>query len=434
MIIASLASLMLGVLACQQGDKTKLDPKTEVAAKAAVAAGSGSAPAGGSAHDDAIDLDSKDILARAPADKVSVKHVLISWKGLADAYRGHQDPRGAGRTNAEAAALARQIADKLRANPASIDDLAKESSEDPGSAKSGEAYEVKPDSKYVPEFKQLALRLQPNETGIVRTQFGYHVMMRVAPPPPDPLESSDILSRPAKPGTVFINHLLIGWKDTAHQSPDTKASTRSKQDADKMVQDVLTKAKAGTDFNKLIKEYSGEPDANDEKQEPVQLEADTPILDSFKDLAFRLQVDEIGAIKTPIGWLVMRRVAPPPPDPLESTDILKRDVQTQKAKVKHILLGWKGHSKDPRGEKRERAALEQLVKDTLAKLKSGTKIETLMSSLSEDPGSAATGKAYDVTPDASLVTPFKDLSLRLKVGEVGVVRTDFGIHIIQRVE
>ena len=39
-----------------------------------------------------------------------------------------------------------------------------------------------------------------------------------------------------------------------------------------------------------------------------------------------------------------------------------------------------------------------------------------------------------MTPDAGLVEPFKNLSLRLKVGEVGVVKTQFGIHIIQRTE
>jgi hypothetical protein len=57
-----------------------------------------------------------------------------------------------------------------------------------------------------------------------------------------------------------------------------------------------------------------------------------------------------------------------------------------------------------------------------------------MAELSEDPGSAATGAAYDVTPEAGLVAPFKALGLRLKVREVGVVKTQFGIHILQRVE
>jgi peptidyl-prolyl cis-trans isomerase D len=57
-----------------------------------------------------------------------------------------------------------------------------------------------------------------------------------------------------------------------------------------------------------------------------------------------------------------------------------------------------------------------------------------MAELSEDPGSAKSGQSYDVKTDTQFVVPFKNLALRLKVGEVGVVKTEFGIHIIQRVE
>jgi parvulin-like peptidyl-prolyl isomerase len=437
MSIRVVLATCLVIAACQQGDKNRLDPKAQVAAKpggSASSSGAGAGSGAGGAASDGVDIDSKDILARPLAEKVvSVKHVLVSWKELAEVYRGHQDPRGAMRTNAEAATLAQQIADKLRANPASIDALAKELSEDPGSAQSGEPYEVKDESPFVPEFKKLALHLHPNEVGIVRTQFGYHVMTRVAPPPPDPVESSDILHREPKPGSSYVNHLLVGWKDNTH-SPDAKASTRTKADADQIVKDVIAKANSGADFAKLIKDFSGEPDAKDAAQEPTQIEKETPILDQFKDLALRLNVGEAGAVKTQIGWLVMKRVDAPPADPLESADILARSPQTEQSKVKHILLGWKGHSKDPRGEKRDRATLDQLVKATVAKLKGGAKIEPLMAELSEDPGSAKGGTSYDVKADAQFVVPFKNLSLRLKVGEVGVVKTEFGIHIIQRIE
>ena len=47
---------------------------------------------------------------------------------------------------------------------------------------------------------------------------------------------------------------------------------------------------------------------------------------------------------------------------------------------------------------------------------------------------AASGKSYDVSPDARLVPQFITLGLRLNIGEVGVVKTQFGIHIIQRTE
>jgi parvulin-like peptidyl-prolyl isomerase len=70
----------------------------------------------------------------------------------------------------------------------------------------------------------------------------------------------------------------------------------------------------------------------------------------------------------------------------------------------------------------------------VAKLVKGAKIEPLMAELSEDTANAKSGEPYPVTADASLVAPFKNLSLRLKVGEVGVVKTQFGIHIIKRVE
>ena len=70
----------------------------------------------------------------------------------------------------------------------------------------------------------------------------------------------------------------------------------------------------------------------------------------------------------------------------------------------------------------------------MAKLKKGEKIEPLMKELSEDPGSAQSGDSYPYDPNAGLVEPFKQLSMRLELNEIGVVKTDFGIHIIQRVE
>jgi len=231
--------------------------------------------------------------------------------------------------------------------------------------------------------------------------------------------------------------VLVGWKDTPAARAgrgDPKAKDRTKEQADKIAKDVLDKAKKGDDFKKLMKDFSEDPGSKDTGK-PYEVAKDTPMVEPFKNLSMRLKIGEVGLVKSPFGWHIIKRVPPPPPDPLESADILKRAPETQKAKVKHILLGWtEVHAEDERGKKRTRADLEKLVKDTVAKLKGGAKIEPLMKELSEDPGSATAGTSYDVAPDAALVPPFKNLSLRLKVGEVGVVKTDYGIHIIQRVE
>jgi parvulin-like peptidyl-prolyl isomerase len=421
----------LAAVACQK--ESKLD---HIAATPG-SAGSGSAgrampPPPPGDDDKAEKLDSTDILARTDtAKEVYVKHVLIGWKDLPAA----RDPKAQNMDNAAAAKLAKDVLAQLKAKPEAIDDLIKQYGEDPGMA-SGNAYDVKSDTPFVPEFKNLALRLKVNEAGIVKTQFGYHVIERVPPPPPDPLESAEILGRPAGTEHVFVNHMLIGWKDTPQHLQEPKALTRTKADADKLAKEALDKLNAKEDVQKVIKDYSEEPGAKDKPQMAAEIGSDTPILDEFKNLALRLKEGEAGMIKTPFGWLLMMRVAPPPPDPLESQDILKRTETSPKVKVKHILLGWaEVHGdKDDAGKKRSRADLEKLVKDTVAKLKGGAKIEPLMKTLSADPGSAKDGTGYDVDPTSEFVTPFKNLALRLKPNEIGVVKTEYGIHIIQRVE
>ena len=379
-----------------------------------------------------IDIDSKDILARTETvPEVSVKHVLLAWTELLPAYpKGQIDGRALKRSNAAAAQLAQELLAKVRANPASMDALVKEHSEDPG-ARTGEPYTLGEGTPFIPEFKQLAFRLKLDEAGIVRTQYGYHVIERVVTPPPDPLQSTDIMSRPPEAGDIEVQHVLVGWKDSV-AAGDARAKARTKQDADKLATEILAKVRAGADIAKLMKEFSEDPGTKDTGR-AYEITPDTAMVEPFKKLSLRLKVGEAGLVKTEFGWHVIKRVTP---DSLNSSDILKRAPVTEKAKVKHILVGWKGANtnKDKRGMERERPALEKLVKDTVAKLKKGAKIEPLMKELSEDESSAKTGEGYDVTPTAGLVPPFKNLSLRLGKDEVGVVKTQFGIHIIQRVE
>ncbi len=429
-----LFAALLVAAACKN-NKSKLDdlPVTKV-----TTTGTG---AGSAAPDNSINIDSKDILDRKEAsDTVQVKHVLISWQDLDKVYNGRMDPRAQKRTNAEAAKLAQEIADKLRKNPDSIDALVQEYSEDPGSL-AGDPYEVKADAPFVPEFKALALHLKEKEVGIVKTRFGYHVMERVLPPPPDPLETADVMARPAQPGTATIQHVVIGWKDTqAARSGrgDPRSKDRTKADADKLALEVLAKAKApGADMKALMKEFSEDAASKDTGRSiPIEEKAPMPApFENLKKMSLRLNEGEVAMVKSPLGWHIIKRLPPPPPDSIESADILKRTDTAAKTRVKHILLNWKdnnGGGDNEKAKKRTRAELETLVKATIAKLNKGDKIEPLMKELSEDPGSAASGNSYEVTPEAGLVEPFKNLGLRLKAKEVGAVKTDFGIHIIQR--
>ncbi len=427
-------ALLTAAAGCQRAKESAGKPADKAPPTAGSGAGVGTAKGPNTpTNDSAIELDSKDILARTElAESAEAKHVLIGWKG--------QGRSQSERSNADAAKLAKEVAAKLKADPSKIDAMMREHSEDPGSKDTGRAYTITPDAGLVPPFKNLGLRLKLGEVGIVRTDFGYHVMLRVAPPPPDPLESADILARPAGTETAHVQHVLLGWKDSpaaAQGMTDPRSAARTKADTDKLATEVLAKAKAGEDMVALMKQYSEDPGSKDDgRAYPVQPGPSS--VPGFTNMALRLQLGEVGLVKTDLGWHVVKRVPPPPPpapDKLDSTDILAREPVTAKAKVKHILLGWKEvNAGDPRASARSRAELEALVKKTVASLKKGAKIDPLMKDLSEDPGSAAAGTAYDVDPDAGRVAPFKNLSLRLKLNEVGVVKTQFGIHIIQRTE
>src|ERR1044071_9916160 len=116
-VIFALVLAATGVVACDQG-KSKLDNLSNKS----------SAPLGSAGSDGAIDINRTDILGRPAGDgEVIVKHVLIAWGDLdKKTYHGRIDPRAAKRTNAEAAQLARSIADKLRENPDQIDAQVKE--------------------------------------------------------------------------------------------------------------------------------------------------------------------------------------------------------------------------------------------------------------------------------------------------------------------
>ena len=124
---------------------------------------------------------------------------------------------------------------------------------------------------------------------------------------------------------------------------------------------------------------------------------------------------------------------------IESRDILAREPVTDNAQVQHVLVAWKDlsaayrGSMDARASRRSQEDAEKLALEIHRKAKEGEDFAAMMQEYSEDPGSATTGRAYNATPTSRLVPPFKKLSLRLEVGEVGIVRTAYGYHIIKRV-
>lgn len=93
-------------------------------------------------------------------DSVKVRHILISTQNLPDS-------------------LAKQRADSLEElvrKGANFDALVMEYSDDPGKQQNMGSYDITPTSSFVPEFKDFALSHKAGDIGVVKSQFGYHVM------------------------------------------------------------------------------------------------------------------------------------------------------------------------------------------------------------------------------------------------------------------
>lgn len=124
---------------------------------------------------------------------------------------------------------------------------------------------------------------------------------------------------------------------------------------------------------------------------------------------------------SPDGSTTAGKTAPEEPagPDAASAEIMARDADTNHAVVKHIVV-----------------PVEQkaLALDLLRRVRAGEAIEPLMKQHSKDPGSADSGESYDVRPDSELVFEFKRMGLRLRVGEVGLVESNFGWHVMKRIE
>ncbi|HEX3029996.1 MAG TPA: peptidylprolyl isomerase [Clostridia bacterium] len=98
--------------------------------------------------------------------------------------------------------------------------------------------------------------------------------------------------------------------------------------------------------------------------------------------------------------------------------------------VQHILILAAAESEDDLYDK-ELAKKKQLAEDILAQVNSGTDFNTLVQKYSEDPGSKNTGGEYTFGK-GEMVKEFEDWAFNAKPGDTGLIRTDYGFHIMRK--
>ena len=119
-----------------------------------------------------------------------------------------------------------------------------------------------------------------------------------------PTEGSEGGGEQAGPSEIAARHLLVSYQGALRASPSV---TRSKAEAQTRATEALTRAKAGEDFEALVKEFSDEPGAG-ERGGSLGRFGRGMMVPAFEKAAFKLAPKEISdLIETPFGFHVIQR-------------------------------------------------------------------------------------------------------------------------------
>lgn len=102
-------------------------------------------------------------------------------------------------------------------------------------------------------------------------------------------------------------------------------------------------------------------------------------------------------------------------------------------KVRHILIST--NQRDPQTGQftpvRDSATAKKLADSVRSLLAAGQSFDSLVVKFSEDPGSKDKGGVYENITSGQMTSAFNDYIFTHGVGEIGVVKTEFGFHIIE---
>lgn len=144
------------------------------------------------------------ILNHSTLEQAKARHILLAADG----------PDKQAALKPEAEALLKQLEDG-----GDFEALAKEKSEDPGSATNGGDLGWQPKGVFVPEFDEAMFSMKKGELRLVASQFGWHIIRLDEEPQAKALENREALNSPA--GQQAFEKSFIPWVKQLRTDADT---------------------------------------------------------------------------------------------------------------------------------------------------------------------------------------------------------------------
>lgn len=226
------------------------------------------------------------------------------------------------------------------------------------------------------------------------------------------------LETPAHPGEACARIVLVAYRG-AERAPE--GVERNKNQALARAEQLLEQAqKAPADFPDLAREHSDAPSSAERGGliGTFSRKAWPELYASLEKPLFDLKIHEIGGpVEMPYGFAVLKRC------PVE------------KIHARHILIRYEGAERAGQDVTRSKARARQIAEEIHQKvLSEPDRFDELARARSED-GSASRGGDLGAIGRGRLAAPFEKALFALDPGEIGpLVETDYGFHVIQRLE
>jgi len=107
--------------------------------------------------------------------------------------------------------------------------------------------------------------------------------------------------------------------------------------------------------------------------------------------------------------------------------MIDRKIMPDSVKVRHILVATQTQQGAGLPDSVAKVRIDSIEKA----IRGGADFKALVEQYSDDQGSKATGGEYDMTPATTFVKEFKDFAMEKPKGSMGVVKTQFGYHLIE---
>lgn len=143
------------------------------------------------------------LLKHTTAEQVHARHILLSTENISDTAT----------VKTEAEDLLKQLD-----GGADFAALAKEHSDDPGSAANGGDLGWALRGMYVGPFDEAVFSMQPGERRIVETEYGFHIVEVLEPAEVRNIQSSDVFQHPA--GQQALNDTFMPWVEKLKQDAE----------------------------------------------------------------------------------------------------------------------------------------------------------------------------------------------------------------------